>query len=106
LDTKVLATALAVYVTNRTLAGDAGVAYGFEVTDYGVGAATFNVGASGAALGGANNTTLTVMDILLATDRRSSNGVLFYDPDAGVMQTRRSLADPLYSDLTQAGDIS
>lgn len=46
-----LATALAVYVTNESLAGRPGVAYGFEVTATGVGYSTFNVGTNGAAFG-------------------------------------------------------
>src|SRR5207247_2343306 len=44
MDAQVLATALAVYVTNQTLAGTTAAAYGFLVTENGVGTRTFNVG--------------------------------------------------------------
>ena len=76
-DCQVMAVALATYVTNSSLAGTAGVKYGFLVTTYGLGDATYNVGSSGAAFGVANNTVMTVMDMLLATDARSRDGVLY-----------------------------
>ena len=63
-DAQVMATALAVYVTNQTLAGNTAAAYGFQVTATGVGTRTFNVGNRGAAFGVANNTSLSVMDLL------------------------------------------
>lgn len=56
LDAQVLATALAVYVTNETLAAVTAAAYGFQVTVHGVGVSTFNVGARGAAFGVTNDT--------------------------------------------------
>src|SRR5207245_8229177 len=67
LDAQVLATALAVYATNATL-DNTGVAaqYGFTVSGDGVGTATVNVGSSGEAFGVADNTAMTVMDLLLA----------------------------------------
>jgi hypothetical protein len=75
LDAQVLATALAVYVTNATLdpldpttQSNAATRAGFVVSGDGVGAATWSVGANGDAFGVANNTSMTVMDLLLATD--------------------------------------
>ena len=79
LDAQVLATALAVYVTNSTLAGDAAAAYGFEVSDYGVGVSTMNLGWFGVALGLAPGACSTVIDILLLTDDRSVGGTIFGD---------------------------
>ncbi len=78
LDAQVFATALAVYVTNGTLAGTAAAAYGFTVTEYGTGiTSTFNVGNCGQAFGVANGTTLTILDMLLAVDNYSHEGRLF-----------------------------
>jgi hypothetical protein len=102
LDAQVLATALSVYATNATLDGT-GVAtkYGFVVSGDGVGAATWNVGSGGDAFGVDNNSTLTVMDLLLATDAQAINGVLY-----GGNTTRRNEANAVYSALNQAGAIS
>ena len=78
LDAQVLATALAVYVTDATLdSTGVGAQYGFTVGGNGVGTATFNVGSNGDAFGVANNTAMTVMDLLLAADAQAVNGVLY-----------------------------
>jgi hypothetical protein len=100
LDAQVLATALSVYVTNSTLAGTAAVAYGFSVTTYGLGVSTFNVGLDGAAVGQANGTVMTIMDILLATDGLAVNGNL-YNGNAAL----RSIANNLYSAINTVGGI-
>jgi ELWxxDGT repeat protein/VCBS repeat-containing protein len=102
LDAQVLATALAVYATNATL-DSTGVAaqYGFTVSGDGVGAATWNVGSNGDAFGVANNTTMTVMDLLLATDAQAIKGLLYSGNT-----TKRNEANAVYSPLTQAGSIS
>ena len=71
MDAQVMATALAVYVTNQSLAGTTAAAYGFLVTANGVGTRTFNVGGNGAAFGVANNSKVTVLDLLLAVNTRS-----------------------------------
>jgi len=99
-DSQVMATAFAVYVTNSSLAGDAGTHYGFLVTDYGVGIATFNIGSSGEAFDVADNTDMAIMDILLATNEQSVDGQL-YDLD-GIL---RRLANEVYSAINEAGDI-
>jgi N-acetylneuraminic acid mutarotase len=101
LDAQVLATALSVYATNATL-DSTGVAakYGFTVSGDGVGTATANVGNDGDAFGVANNTTMTVMDLLLATDAQSVNGVLY-----GGNTTKRTEANDIYSLINQAGGI-
>ena len=102
LDAQVLATALSVYATNATLDNtQAATKYGFTVSGNGVGTATFNVGSNGAAFGVANNTTMTVMDLLLAADRQAVNGVL-YNGNA----TDRNQANNVFSALNQAGGIS
>jgi hypothetical protein len=97
----VLATALSVYATNAT-PDPTGVAapYGFRVSGDGIGTATVNVGSNGDAFGVANNTALTVMDLLLATDDQAVNGILYNGNT-----TRRKEANDLYSALNQAGNI-
>jgi hypothetical protein len=101
LDAQVLATALNVYATNATL-DSTGVAaqYGFTVSGDGLGEAAVNVGTDGDAFGVANNTTLTVMDLLLDTDAQAVNGVLY-----GGNATRRSHANDVYGAINQAGGI-
>jgi len=99
-DCQVMAVALATYVTNSSLAGTVATRYGFRVTQFGVGIATFNVGTSGAAFGVANYTTMSVMDLLLATDFRSSDDVL-YDYDIKL----RTLANTIYTAINESGDI-
>jgi hypothetical protein len=102
LDAQVLATAPAVYATSATLDPTRVAAtYGFVVSGDGVGAATWNVGTAGDAFRVANNTTMTVMDLLLATDNQAINGLL-YNGNAA----RRNEANAVYSALNQAGSVS
>ncbi|HEV3146197.1 MAG TPA: SdrD B-like domain-containing protein [Gemmataceae bacterium] len=102
LDAQVMATALSVYVTNQTLAGTTATAYGFTVSQYGAGIATVNVGNDGAAVGQANGTTMSIMDILLAADALSANdhGVLY-----GGDTTKRNEANDLFSAINLDGGI-
>jgi uncharacterized delta-60 repeat protein len=101
LDAQVLATALNVYATNATLDSTKVAApYGFTVSGDGLGAAAVNVGGDGDAFGVANNTTMTVVDLLVATDAQSVNGVL-YNGNA----TKRSHANDVYSAINQAGGL-
>jgi uncharacterized delta-60 repeat protein len=101
LDAQVLATALSVYATNATL-DSTGVAaqYGFTVGGDGLGTATVNVGSDGDAFGVASNTTMTVMDVLLAADAQAVNGVLY-----GGSTTKRSHANDVFSAINQAGGL-
>ena len=102
LDAQVLATALAVYATSATLdPTQVAASYGFVVSGDGVGAATWNVGSDGDAFGVANNTSMTVMGLLLATDDQAVDGLL-YNGDAA----RRNEANAVYGALNQAGSVS
>ena len=102
LDAQVLATALSVYVSNATLdSTQVAALYGFTVSGYGVGTAAVSVGSNGDAFGVAKNTTMTVMDLLLATDDQAINGLL-YNGNAA----KRNEANAVYSAINQAGDIS
>ena len=73
----------------------------FVVSGDGVGAATWNVGSAGDAFGVADNTTMTVMGMLLATNNQAINGLLYNGNTA-----KRSEANAVYSALNQAGSIS
>ena len=75
--------------------------YGFVVGGDGDGAATWNVGPNGDAWGVANDTTMTVMDLLQATDDQAVNGLL-YNGNAA----RRNQANAVYSALNRAGSVS
>jgi hypothetical protein len=101
LDAQVLATALSAYATNATLdATKVAAQYGFTVSGDGVGTAAVSVGSDGDAFGVANNTTMTVMDLLLATDAQAVNGVLYNGNT-----TKRSHANDVYSAINQAGGL-
>jgi hypothetical protein len=101
LDAQVLATALAVYVTDSTLDNTGvGTQYGFVVSGNGVATSTYNVGTNGAAFGVADNTVMTVMDLLLAADAQAVNGVL-YNGDT----TKRNQANNVFSAINEAGSI-
>jgi|GEM_PF-3263955 len=102
LNAQVMATALAIYVTDSDLAGNTAEAYGFLVTTDGVGAATFNVGDAGAAFGliDGDSRVMTVWDILHATNDQSVEGRL-YDMDIML----RELADKVYTMINEIGGI-
>ena len=101
LDAQVLATALSVYATNATLDPTKMAAgYGFTVSGDGAGTATANVGGNGDAFGVANNSTLTLMDLLLAADAQAVNGVLY-----GGNAAKRNEAHAVFSAVNQAGGL-
>ena len=85
LDAQVLALAFATYVTDAQLAGTVARNYGFEVTDAGVGSATYNVGSNGAAFGVANNSTVAVSQLLQIADNKSWNGTLWDADHSGTL---------------------
>ncbi|HKM54433.1 MAG TPA: S53 family peptidase, partial [Isosphaeraceae bacterium] len=73
---QVLATALAVYVTDSSLAGTVATSYHFTVTASGIGVNTFNVGSNGSTLGLTNNTSYSLVTLLATVDSQSSNGAV------------------------------
>jgi hypothetical protein len=81
LNSQVLATAIAVYVTNSNLAGLAGLDFGLSVTDTGVGTATINVGDNGEAFGVADGADIAVLDALFAVNSFTQEGLLYDDLD-------------------------
>ncbi len=104
---QVLSVALAVYCTNTTLAGGNyaySTAYHFNISVGGIGGHTFNVGSDVAAFGVANNTVLTINQLLAYTNSRATNGVL-YAKDGTAMSSNQNLANDLYSSINTTGDI-
>ena len=80
------------------------------VTADGVGVRTFNVSDNGAAFGVANGSEVSVIDLLLAVDSRSKNGLLFDldgdgDADDPLETDRRTMANTLFSAINEAGDV-
>ena len=99
---QVLATALSVYATNATLDSAAIAAqYGFTVSGTGLGTDTVNVGSNGDAFGVANNTTMTIIDLLTATDAQAVDGVLY-----GGSATKRTEANNVYTAVNQGGQTT
>jgi len=100
-DAQVLATALAVYSTNSSLAGGTQAAqYGFSVNSTGTGSKLFNVGNYGDAVGAPNNSSLTVMQILAGANAQSSNCILDNN-NLSLLGDTNSLFDA----INQNGDI-
>jgi hypothetical protein len=100
-DAQVLATALAVYLTDGTLdSTGVGARYGFTVGGNGVAMATVNVGTIGAAFGAADDTVMTVMDVLMAADAQAVDGVLYNGDTA-----KRNKANTVFSAVNQAGGL-
>jgi streptogramin lyase len=79
---QVLDTALDLYATTLSLGGTAAQSYGFLVTSDGLGAASVNVGSSGAAFDVANGSVLNVYQILRAVDRHFLDGSFYRGDDA------------------------
>ena len=76
-EAEALALALAVYVTNSSLAGTTATSYGFAVSTTGLGVATVNVGVNGAAFGVNNNTVMTITELLSRTNARARKGLVW-----------------------------
>jgi 2-hydroxy-3-keto-5-methylthiopentenyl-1-phosphate phosphatase len=115
-DCQFMAVALATYFTSSNLAGNIASAYGFNVTDTGIATRIVNVGASGAAFGVANGTTLTIKQLLDATNDMTDASVTIagfdciYDLNGdGIMDSYeaslRSQASVVYSAINEEGDI-
>jgi hypothetical protein len=125
-DAQFMALALATFFTSSNLSGSSVAAgYGFNVTDTGIGTKVVNVGASGAAFNVDDNTNMTIMALLLATnnmtgtDNGLNNGTTdtgdggytyIYDANGdGILdeaeKTMRDLANTLYSAINETGHI-
>lgn len=114
-------TALATFFTSSNLSGGSVAAdYGFNVTETGIGTRVVNVGSNGAAFDVADDTDMTIMSLLLATNSLTDNdGLLNNDDDGyshvydtngdGVLddyeKSLRAMANNVYSALNEQGDI-
>jgi hypothetical protein len=101
LEAQVMATALSVYVTDVSSAGRVGEAYGFLVSTNGLGTRTYNVGTRGAAFCVNDDSELTVLDLLRATDTMTKNGDLYHSDDIFLMKALRTMANEVYSDINK-----
>ena len=115
-DAQFLAVALATYFTSSNLAGNVAADFGFNVTDTGIGTRVVNVGSNGAAFSVADDTDLTIMQLLLATNDMTdlpdhvSGFAHVYDQDGdGQIEdfeaSLRAMANEVYSMIDQQGDI-
>jgi hypothetical protein len=75
LEAELLATALNIYATTRSLGGLAAVHFGFAMSAGGLGTSTYDVGPSGAALRIADNQRYSVFALLAAADHLARGGV-------------------------------
>jgi hypothetical protein len=115
-DAQFMAVALATYFTSYNLAGNVAAAYGFHVTDTGIGTKIVNVGTKGAAFGVANGTNRTIMQLLLATDGLTDQPdsqlgfAAVYDTngDGAISAAEallRTMANDIYNFINTAGGI-
>ena len=93
-EAQVLATALDVYATTRSLGGPAARRAGFRVTAVGLGATDYFIGARGAALGVRSQTVLDVDQIIEAANETAVDAVL----DDG-NATLRHRVDELFTEI-------
>lgn len=115
-DAQFMATALATYFTDGSLAGSIASAYGFNVSDTGIGTRIVNVGTSGAAFGVMDHMELTVLQLLQATNGMTDQPDLLagtakvYDVDgdgdiSDLESDLRSKANTIYSLINESGGI-
>ncbi len=92
---QMMGAAIAAYVTSSTLAGgNYAAAYGFTVTPTGCGGKSYNVGASGTAIGLVNDKLYTVIQLLQQANLRKQQGT--FDSSAFSL---------IFGDINQSGHI-
>jgi hypothetical protein len=116
LEAQVLSTALSVFATTQSLGGTTAAAYGFEVTVAGLGAASYNLGASGSAFGLPSNATVTILQLLQRTDGLTVRKALMnsdptrygvvYGGDATQARLWRPIVNAVFDAINNLGDIS
>ncbi|VTR96973.1 Serine-aspartate repeat-containing protein F OS=Candidatus Accumulibacter sp. BA-93 GN=sdrF PE=4 SV=1: Cna_B: Cna_B: Cna_B: Cna_B: Cna_B: Cna_B: Cna_B: Cna_B: Cna_B: Cna_B: Cna_B: Cna_B: Cna_B: Cna_B: Cna_B: Cna_B [Gemmata massiliana] len=101
LEAQILATALAVYVTDSDLAGGTYARnYGFKVTTTGIADEFYNIGTNGSLFGVANGGVRTVWQILVAANNSATSGLAWNGNS-----TARSAARTLFAGLNDVGGI-
>jgi uncharacterized delta-60 repeat protein len=114
-DAQFMGVALATFFTSRNLAGEVAAAFGFNVTDTGIGMKAVNVGSHGDAFAVADNTEMTIMQLLSATDSLTdvpdgiSGFAYIYDTNGdgvidGAESALRSSANEIFSGINEQGD--
>lgn len=115
-DAQFMAVAFATYFTSSNLAGNAAGSYGFNVTDTGIGTNIVNVGANGAAFNVADNTDLTILQLLQTTNAMTdtpdhqdgSASIYDQDGDGHIDEEEaalRAMANEIFSMINEGGDI-
>jgi hypothetical protein len=124
-DAQFMAVALATFATSSNLSNGSASDYGFTVTETGIGTKVVNVGDGGEAFGVDDNSDMTIMTLLLATNRYTGTGAdLVYDgaqdtDDDGIADANggsrgsledyekllRVLANEVYTAINEDGDI-
>jgi hypothetical protein len=99
LDAELLATALNVYATTRSLGGHEGAHFGFRVTDAGLGACDFSVRHFGRLFGVPNRTSLNVYQLLQAIDHQAVGGTAY--PHC---RKDRGRVSEFFAELNERGD--
>lgn len=94
-DAQMLATALAVYVTDSDLAGNAAVKYGFSVSSSGTAVKTYDVGTNGSLIGLSNNQSYSVLAILQAANQQKKVGTF-----------NSTAFNAVFEGINRTGDIS
>ena len=96
-------------MTNQTLAGTTAASYGFHVTAYGLGADGLTLGNNGGAFGVSGTVSVSVLDLLLAVNARSKNGLLFdLNGNGSIDSTEagyRLVADLVFGLINGAGGL-
>jgi len=87
LEYQFLDTVLSIYVTTRSLAGNAGASYGVRITDAGLGPCKVTVHNSAPAFGLPSGATTTVLELIRRADAASYNGVAYDTNHNGVIDT-------------------
>ena len=101
LEAQILATALAVYVTDSDLAGGTYARnYGFKVTTTGIADEFYNIGTNGSLFGVANGGVRTVWQILVAANNSATSGLAWNGNS-----TARAAARTLFAGLNDVGGI-
>ena len=77
-----------------------GKKYGFTVNSTGLGLRSYNIGENGAAFGVANNTNMTVRQILDETNARAVNGILWNNDTV-----LRNMGNIVFTGINEQGDI-
>ncbi len=109
-DAQFMAVAFAVFATSSNLSNGGAADFGFNVTDSGIGTTVVNVGSSGAAFDVDDNTDMTILALLRASDELTVAGAdLIYDDGNNVLsdaeKVLRLLANIIYTDINEGGDL-